>query len=89
MPVEDVREYRVGKRFVHPYFDFHACMRESSSRLAGLPRFLRALPGADQPVFRWDDPWPALTEGWALASGFVGRRLSRGLQGLKLGGSRP
>ena len=78
LPVEDVREYRVGKRFVHPYFDLHACLRESSSGVEGLLKFFRALPGADQPVFRWNDPWPAITEGWALGASFVRRRLPGG-----------
>jgi D-aspartate ligase len=76
MSVEGVREYRAGKRFVHPYYDISACMRESPGRIRGLITFLRSLPGADQPVFRWDDPLPCLSEFWSLSREFVRRRLT-------------
>ncbi|MFH1765283.1 MAG: ATP-grasp domain-containing protein [Gemmatimonadota bacterium] len=74
-PVDEVREYRVGKYFIHPYYDISACLRESPSRARGLITFLRSLPGADRPVLRWDDPLPALSEFSALTRGFVRRRL--------------
>lgn len=76
-PVSEVREYRVGKRFSHPYYDISACLRESPGRIRGLARFLGSLPGADTPVFRWDDPLPAVSEFWALGRDFVRRRLRR------------
>jgi len=74
-PVDEVKEYRVGKRFIYPYFDVSACRREASGRIRGLIRFLWSLPGADQPVFRWADPLPAVTETWRLSRNFVRRRL--------------
>lgn len=74
-PVEEVRGYRVGRRLIHPYYDVFACLLGSSSRAGGLMTFVRSLPGADQPVLRWDDPLPALREFAARSSGFVRRRL--------------
>jgi D-aspartate ligase len=79
-PVDDVGPYRVGKRFVHPYYDVSACLLGSSKRAGGLFTFLRSLPGADQPVFRWSDPLPAMSEFCAVSRSFVRRRLAGGFR---------
>jgi D-aspartate ligase len=76
-PVEPVTRYAVGRTCVYPYYDFYACRdlrrRGQLSPIAWAKSWLASM----QPVFRWNDPLPALTE---LAT-IVSRRLRRGAGG--------
>jgi predicted ATP-grasp superfamily ATP-dependent carboligase len=59
-PLSQVRFYEVGRVFSHPYFDIRACKASFASWPRVLMEFLKPLPGASQPLFSWDDPYPAL-----------------------------
>jgi predicted ATP-grasp superfamily ATP-dependent carboligase len=74
-PVDPVREYVVGKRLIHPYYDISACLRAGSGKVKGLVTFLGSIPGADRPILRWNDPLPAIYEFGALSKQAVRRRL--------------
>ena len=52
--------YPIGRRLVYPYYDAHACLEVFPSRLRASWRFLRDSLGADQAIFAWDDPGPAI-----------------------------
>lgn len=61
-PVPDITRYAVGRRCVYPYYDFLAARAEWRAGRLGLLTWVRSWLGAQQPVFRWSDPWPALGE---------------------------
>jgi D-aspartate ligase len=73
-PVPVASAYRVGARLVYPYYDFFACREDPDRGDPSIPRGYRAWIGAQQPLFNWSDPWPALREFGALT-----RRISRGV----------
>jgi predicted ATP-grasp superfamily ATP-dependent carboligase len=59
-PVPEIREYQIGRRCVYPYYDWFAVDALRREHRATGWDWLRAIPFADQPVFRWSDPGPAL-----------------------------
>lgn len=77
--VQPVNGYRVGAKFIHPYYDVHICMQYLRSGKISLPAWIKSWIGADSPVFCLDDPMPALT--W-FAKGIF-RKLKRAL-GVKI-----
>ena len=79
-PVAMVHEYETGRYLIHPYFDISACLHDHPTRTKGLAEFFRALRGAERPIFRWNDPLPALAEFGALSRSFVRRRLGKALR---------
>jgi len=75
VPVGEVSDYAVGRRFVHSYHDISACVREKGGRTKGLICFLTSLRGSSWPILRWDDPLPALQEFADLAKRALARRI--------------
>jgi D-aspartate ligase len=73
VPVALVDQYRVGRACVYPYYDFGACRAMRAAGRLTLRDCARSWLTAEQPVFRWADPLPALI---ATAEG-VGRRLRK------------
>ncbi|HEX7049654.1 MAG TPA: hypothetical protein VF188_05530 [Longimicrobiales bacterium] len=62
LPIESIRDYTVGRSCCYPYYDFYACRELWRRRELSLGAWARSWAGAEQPVFRWTDPRPALTE---------------------------
>ncbi|MEJ2542271.1 MAG: hypothetical protein P8188_20285 [Gemmatimonadota bacterium] len=60
LPLGDPPSYDVGRRCIYPYYDFHA-VREMSGLMSAVLN-VRSWIGAWQPIFRWEDPAPALHE---------------------------
>ncbi len=75
LPLDPPTGYQVGRTMMYPYYDFHACRALIPGRLAALRRFLTDAVGADQPVFAWDDPGPALRHWGRTVPDIVARRL--------------
>jgi predicted ATP-grasp superfamily ATP-dependent carboligase len=75
LPLDPPTGYEVGRTMMYPYYDLYACRALIPGRVAALRRFLRDVVGADQPVFAWDDPWPALRHWTREGPGIVARRL--------------
>jgi predicted ATP-grasp superfamily ATP-dependent carboligase len=75
LPLEALGPYDVGRSCVYPYYDFHA-VRESRGLSSAVLNSLGWL-GAWQPIFRWNDPGPALK----AVSDIVLRRLRRSSSG--------
>ncbi len=67
--------YQVGRRMIHPYYDFFACLRHPGGAVAGLGRFLGGLVGSDQPIFDWADPLPGLAAAASIATRLVRHRM--------------
>lgn len=67
--------YATGRRCVYPYYDFFACREEMRAGQLSAGAWLRSWLTAEQPVFRWSDPWPAVS----AASEILGGRLRRAL----------
>ena len=68
---------RAGRRCVYPYYDYFACregLRDGTLTPGG---WLWSWASAEQPVFRWSDPWPALSASAQILWGKV-RRLAGG-----------
>jgi predicted ATP-grasp superfamily ATP-dependent carboligase len=61
-PVPEITRYRSGARLVYPYNDFWACGALSRRGELNMLRGLASWIGAQQPLFNWTDPWPAICE---------------------------
>jgi D-aspartate ligase len=59
-PVPDIHDYRCGRALVYPYHDFHACLELWRRNQLGALEWCRSWLRADQPVFSWADPFPAV-----------------------------
>ena len=60
--VPTVTGYALGKRCVFPYYDLDAVRAERASGRVNLLGWARSWLGPYQPVFRWTDPRPAVSE---------------------------
>jgi len=74
LDVKPILSYKVGKRFVYPYYDF-ACssrlVRERKLTLLNLAQFWWR---AKTPMFCLDDPLPSLYNSYKSVSGYLRRR---------------
>jgi len=70
-PVESVETYRTGVECVYPYMDYFACRERLRAGEFSIGEWLRSWVGAVQPVFRRDDPWPAVRATVEILSGKV------------------
>jgi predicted ATP-grasp superfamily ATP-dependent carboligase len=69
------RPYELGAVCTYPYYDFYAVRSLRGEGKATWGDFFRTLVGAQQPVFHWSDPLPALSDVVRLLSRFrPGRR---------------
>ena len=68
------RPYELGAVCTYPYYDFYAVRSLRGEGKATWGDFFRTLVGADQPVFHWSDPLPALSDVVRMLSRF---RISR------------
>ena len=68
------RPYRVGAGCVSQIADLKAVLTLPPERRGGWPTILRQWAGAHRHVFRWDDPWPGMTELLRHAQWFVVKR---------------
>src|ERR1035437_1598739 len=79
-PVPSVDSFRVGKACVYPYYDYFACRAMRESGELSMLGWAKSWLTATQPVFRWNDPLPALAIARVLSGrlgrmfGFAGRR---------------
>ena len=58
--IEPVTSYRVGVKFFHAYYDFHALMAARRAGPGGVILKASSWIGAQEPLFNWTDPLPAL-----------------------------
>jgi len=61
-PVPNVTEYRIGKSCVYPYYDYFACRELRQTGRLSIAGWAASWVRSTQPVLRWSDPLPALTE---------------------------
>ncbi len=62
LPVSDVASYRVGERLVFPYYDYFACRQAHRAGTLSQGEWVHSWLGAQEPLFNWSDPMPAITE---------------------------
>ncbi len=72
-PVETLATYRTGRRCAYPYYDWHAA-RPWERGAGAVLSWMGEMMHARQPVWAWDDPWPAARE----VSGMLRRRSALG-----------
>jgi predicted ATP-grasp superfamily ATP-dependent carboligase len=77
LPLGDIPVYRTRARLVSPYADLAAARYAWSQRQLPKGAWLRSWFGAQQPLFNWTDPVPALRD-WGQISYRVLRRALRG-----------
>ena len=75
MEVTRATRYDEGRTAVYPEFDINAFRTLRREGKASLLEMVRFWVGADQMVFAWDDPFPALYNLLARARAWVRRRL--------------
>jgi predicted ATP-grasp superfamily ATP-dependent carboligase len=68
---------RGGRHCVYPYYDYFACRDGIRSGTLTRGQWLRSWLTSEQPVFRWSDPWPAISATAGILFGRV-RRLAGG-----------
>jgi D-aspartate ligase len=73
-PVRSVDTFQVGKACVYPYYDYFACRAMRKSGELSMLDWARSWLTSTQPVFRWNDPLPAM-EAFGKLSGHLGRTL--------------
>jgi D-aspartate ligase len=61
-PVETVSRYAVGRRCVFPSYDLDAVRAEIAAGRLNRVTAARSWLGAYQPIFRWSDPLPAVSD---------------------------
>jgi predicted ATP-grasp superfamily ATP-dependent carboligase len=76
-PLPPQRPYREGARLVSPDTDIAAAYHAWSKGQLSLLDWARSWLGAQQPLFNWTDPVPAIVE-WCTLLGRIMRRLLRG-----------
>ena len=75
LPVDEVKGQRVGARLVYPYYDYFACRDAVRAGTLSRRAWARSWFGAQQPLFNWSDPLPALAEAWEAVAGRLRKRL--------------
>lgn len=75
--VEPAPPSRAGRRCVYPYYDYFACREGLRDGTLTPGEWLWSWASAEQPVFRWSDPWPAVSASAQILWGKV-RRLAGG-----------
>ena len=76
-PVPEVRRYQIGRRCIYPYYDWFAVAELRRNGEATPLAWLKAIPGAEQPVFRFSDPGPAIQALWTWLGGRRARKARR------------
>ena len=77
LPLEDLMTYDVGRELVYPYYDYFACRELLRRGRLSLVEWGRSWSRAMQPVFRWDDPFPAWEGTLAIGLGWLRNRSRR------------
>ncbi len=85
LPLPDPEPYEVGRTCVYPTQDFEACRALRRVGDPTWPRILLEWLAADQPVFSWRDPMPAIRSATAHGARFLRNRVRR----LRFGRARP
>lgn len=80
LPVGELPAYRSGVRLVSAYRDLSAAHYAWSRGRLHKGAWLRSWLGAQQPLFNWSDPTPALKEWWVILHRGVRRLLRHGLR---------
>jgi D-aspartate ligase len=75
LPLNDVVGHQVGARMVYPYYDYFACRDARRAKELSLGQWARSWIGAQQPMFNWSDPMPALAELWKVGRQSTGKAL--------------
>jgi predicted ATP-grasp superfamily ATP-dependent carboligase len=57
-PVEEVTSYKLGAKFVHMYYDYHAVVALIRAKQLGVWEAASSWFGAQEPFFNWTDPAP-------------------------------
>jgi predicted ATP-grasp superfamily ATP-dependent carboligase len=77
MPLPAQPAYTVGRTCVFPVFDYAGCVRLHRAGELSLGDWMRSWLQADQPIFSWRDPLPAVFRAGQLTGAFIRSRLRR------------
>lgn len=75
-PVPEVKEYPVGELCIHPYYDWHAALPLIHEGRLSWTKWISEFLKAQQPIFSWSDPVPAMIVSWHISCEYVKKRLS-------------
>ncbi len=76
--LDTVIDYRLGAKFVHAHYDYHAVRAMHRQGRLGLVAATRSWLGAQEPFFNWTDPLPAVRDTVEWVG--IGRRLKSARQ---------
>jgi predicted ATP-grasp superfamily ATP-dependent carboligase len=77
-PVSPAPPSGAGRRCVYPYYDFFACREGLRAGTLSAGAWLGSWLSSEQPVFRWSDPWPAVSATVEILGGKVRNLLAGG-----------
>jgi len=73
--VSAFNNYKVGASLVYQYYDILSCLQLRRKKEITLSSWLRSWWRAKHPIFRWDDPLPAVVKSFTWFKNFLKRRL--------------
>jgi predicted ATP-grasp superfamily ATP-dependent carboligase len=77
LPVTTTEHYEVGRYMVYPYYDRYAALAAWRAGRLSVGDWARSWLRGYQPVFVWDDPFPAWEVSLATLGRWLGRRFGR------------
>ncbi len=75
--VSELKDYNAGTSLVYFYYDLLSCRQMRREKKLTLVAWLKSWWWAKHPIFRWDDPMPAIVKTFKWFWGFLKRRLNK------------
>jgi hypothetical protein len=72
--VEPVAGYEIGRKCAYHFLDYSAFRRQTGDVPKSLWQWLKSVSNADDPIFRWSDPLPAVAHAMKIFRNRVGAR---------------
>jgi D-aspartate ligase len=75
--VSELKDYKEGTSLVYLYYDFLSCLQMHREQKLTIWSWLKSWCWAKHPIFRWDDPLPAIVKTFKWIFTFIKRRINK------------